>query len=211
MTDDGQMKIIKDAEFFDYVCTSQIDEETFHFLGFKFLHLLKIVRIQNDLIVMREHISRARRENLEKEKLSKLLDDPAIDHETPERRKQRLKFKFPSVTTVHHHTRSFEYHYYYLHDNAKHAVVDALCNKLRHWISPRLSYSSQERLYRSKEFGDAKSTDEISTLVDNLVRLLIALVAVLVVKNTPPADFILLGNGGIFGPGIYTNSASSGP
>ncbi|KFG80902.1 hypothetical protein MANI_015638 [Metarhizium anisopliae] len=75
MADNGQMKIVEDAEFFDYVCTSQIDEETFHFLGLKFLHLLKIVRIQNDLIVTREHISRTRRENLEKEKLSKLLDE----------------------------------------------------------------------------------------------------------------------------------------
>ncbi|KID92670.1 hypothetical protein MGU_00259 [Metarhizium guizhouense ARSEF 977] len=117
MTDDGKMETVKDAELFDYVCTSQIDEETFHFLGFKFLHHLNIVRIQNDLIVLREHISRTRRENLEKEKLSKLLNEYSED---------------------------------------------------------------SERLYRSKEFGDAKPTDEISTLVDNLVRLLIALVAVLV-------------------------------
>lgn len=75
MADDGQMKIVEDAEFFDYVCTSQIDKETFHFLGFKFLHRLNIVRIQNDLIVTREHISRTGRENLEKETLSKLLNE----------------------------------------------------------------------------------------------------------------------------------------
>ncbi|KAF5130373.1 hypothetical protein E5D57_006711 [Metarhizium anisopliae] len=75
MADDGQMKIVKDAELFDHVCTSQIDEETFHFLGFKSLHRLNIVRIQNYLIVTREHISHTRRENLEKEKLSKLLNE----------------------------------------------------------------------------------------------------------------------------------------
>ncbi|QLI66849.1 uncharacterized protein G6M90_00g041160 [Metarhizium brunneum] len=176
MADDGKMETVKDAELFDYS-----------------LHRLNIIRIQNDLIVTREHISHTRRENLEKEKFSKLLDEYSEASNYDYVHEARLsimkslsegnnasKFKFP-VTTIHHHTRPFESHYYYLHDNAKHAAVDALCNKLRHWISPQLSYSSQERLYRSKEFGDAKPTDEISTLVDNLVRLLVALVAVLVV------------------------------
>ncbi|EXV06089.1 hypothetical protein X797_000806 [Metarhizium robertsii] len=138
------MKIVKDAELFDYICTSQIDEETFHFLGFKFLHRLNIVRIQNDLIVTREHISpdmtniltfpptTALRNYDYVHEARLLLMKPLSDGNNTS------KFKFP-VTTIHHHTRPFESHYYYLHDNAKHVAVDALCNKLRHWISPRLS------------------------------------------------------------------------
>jgi len=83
--------------------------------------------------------------------------------------KQRLKFKFPSVTTAYHHTRPFESSYYYLHDNAKHPVPDILRNKLRRWLA-------QERLYRGKEFEDGKPPAEISPMVDNLVRLLIGLI-----------------------------------
>jgi len=189
-----EIEAIEGAELFDYVYTSRTEEETFHFLGFEFLHRLNIVRIQNDLIAMREDISRTRGQRLEKERLSKLLKEYTtalrdynyvhearrIDPETTEQRKQRLKLGFPTVTTAYHHTRPFESHYYYLHDNAKHPVPDILRNKLRHWLPPRLSYSAQERLYRGKEFEDGKPPAEISPLVDNLVRLFVALVAVLV-------------------------------
>lgn len=69
----------KNGELFDYVYTSRTEEETFHFLGFEFLHRLNIVRIQNDLITMRDDISRTRGQSLEKEKLSKLLNEYSGD------------------------------------------------------------------------------------------------------------------------------------
>lgn len=81
---------------------------------------------------------------------------------------------------TYHHSRPFESHYYYLHDNTKHAVPDFLRDKLRLWLPLRFSYSAQERLFRSQEFEEGKPPAEISPLVDSLVRLLIALMAVLV-------------------------------
>ncbi|KAL6401827.1 hypothetical protein AUP68_14283 [Ilyonectria robusta] len=185
---------LKDAELFNYVDTSRTEEETFHFLGFEFLHRLNIVRIQNELIEMREGISGTRGRGYDKGKLNELLNDYTtalrnynyiresnrIHSETTERRKQRLKLKFPSMTTTYQHTRPFESHYYYLHDNAKNPAPDVLRDKLRHWLPPQLSYSAQERLYRSKEFDEGKPPAEISPFVDNLVRLSVALVAVVV-------------------------------
>ncbi|OTA85627.1 hypothetical protein M434DRAFT_16063 [Hypoxylon sp. CO27-5] len=184
----------QNAELFDYVDSSRTDEETFHFLGFEFLHRLNITGIQNDLIEIKEDVFGTRGGDCDKEKLSRLLNEYTtairnynyiheahrLDYHTTERRKQRLKYKFQSMTTSYRHTRPFESHYYYLHDNARHPMPDVLRDKLRRWLPLRLSYSSQERRYRSKEFDEGKPPDEISPLVDNLVRLSVALVAVLV-------------------------------
>lgn len=59
-------------------------------------------------------------------------------------------------------------------------MPDFLRDKLRQWLPSRFSYSAQERLFRSQEFEDGKPPAEISPLVDNTVRLLVALMAVLV-------------------------------
>lgn len=74
-----EMSMFKDAELFEYTVASTNKEETFHFLGFEALHRLNIVRLQSDLIVMREEITRKGGEGLEKEKLTKLLDDYSKD------------------------------------------------------------------------------------------------------------------------------------
>ena len=79
MVDEDKIEAIKGAELFDYVYTSRTEEETFHFLGFEFLHRLNIVRIQNDLIAMREDIWRTRGQSIEEEKLSKLLNEYSED------------------------------------------------------------------------------------------------------------------------------------
>lgn len=63
------------AELMDYVHTSMSEEETFHYFGFEFLHRLNIVRIQNELLAMREHIAQNRGQDFDEEKLSKLLND----------------------------------------------------------------------------------------------------------------------------------------
>lgn len=94
-------------------------------------------------------------------------------------RKQRLKLKFPSMTTANRSSRPFESHYHYLHGTVKNPGPDVLRNKLRLWLPSRLSYSAQERLYRAKEFEDGKPPLEVSPFVDNAVRLIIALLAVL--------------------------------
>ncbi len=78
------------------------------------------------------------------------------------------------------HTRPFESHYYFLHDNSTHPASDMLRDKLRHWPPPHLSYSAQERLHRCKEFEEGKPPAEISPSVDNLVRLFVAFIAVCV-------------------------------
>lgn len=105
---------------------------------------------------------------------------PRLDPETTAVRKQRLKRHFRSITTSYRHTLPFESHYYYLHDNAKHPESDFLRDKLRHWLPPRLSYSTQERHHRRQEFEDGKPPAEVSPLVDNIVRLAVALVSVVV-------------------------------
>lgn len=105
---------------------------------------------------------------------------PRLDPETTAVRKQRLKRHFRSITTSYRHTLPFESHYYYLHDNTKHPESDFLRDKMRHWLPPRLSYSAQERQHRKQEFEDGKPPAEVSPLVDNIVRLAIALVSVVV-------------------------------
>lgn len=65
-------------DLFNYVTTSIQEEETFHFLGFEFLHRLNIVQIQNDLTRAREDIFRNRSagaESADREKLKTLLAD----------------------------------------------------------------------------------------------------------------------------------------
>jgi hypothetical protein len=100
-----------------------------------------------------------------------------LDPQTLAIRKQRLKAAFPSMTTSFRATRPFESHYYsLLHDGAG-SKPDMLRDKLRHWLPARLTYSSEERRFRSKEFDEGRSPREISDFVDNLVRLSIALVA----------------------------------
>lgn len=64
-----------DTDLFKYVSDSIDEEETFHFLGFEFLHRLNIVQIQNDIIRAREEIFRNRSAGADGEKLKKLLAD----------------------------------------------------------------------------------------------------------------------------------------
>ena len=64
-----------DAELFKYVQHTLKDEETFHFLGFEFLHRVNIVQIQNDLIAMRENVHSTRGRDFDKDRLNRLLDD----------------------------------------------------------------------------------------------------------------------------------------
>jgi hypothetical protein len=59
-------------------------------------------------------------------------------------------------------------------------MPDILRNTLRLWLPIQLSYSSEERRYRSKEFEEGQPPIEISPFVDNFVRLCIALIAVVV-------------------------------
>ena len=104
-----------------------------------------------------------------------------LDPDTTRIRKQRLKRHFLSITMPYRDSPApFESHYYYLHDNSKHPEPDFLRDKLRHWLPPRLSYSAQERHHRKQEFEDGKPPAEISPLVDNLVRLAVALTAIVV-------------------------------
>lgn len=65
----------KDFELFDYVDSSRTEEETFHFLGFEFLHRYNIVNIQNELISEKENIFCGRGTNVDKENLKRLLND----------------------------------------------------------------------------------------------------------------------------------------
>lgn len=64
-----------DTELFNYVEHTLNDEETFHYLGFEFLHRLNIVRIQNDLIAIREDMYRNRGRKFDKSNLDRLLND----------------------------------------------------------------------------------------------------------------------------------------
>ncbi|KAL2204647.1 hypothetical protein CC79DRAFT_1398905 [Sarocladium strictum] len=180
------------AELFRYVDSSRNHEETFQCLGFEFLHRLNIVRLQNEIIALREEIYRDRCQGYDKDKLSRLLHEytraiedynyihsaKRIDPSMTEVRKQRLKSSFPSITTSYLHTRPFESHYYYLHDNARQPSTDPFRDILKRWLPPYLSYSSHERQFRSREFEEGKPPAEVSPLVDNVVRLIVALVAV---------------------------------
>lgn len=207
---------MKRAELFDYVDTSRIEEERFHFLGFEFLHRLNIVRLQNELIEMKNNVLSTRCANLEEDKLTKLLDDYStscpfslnlnsllttdfllvlatavrnynyvhearrLDKHNMERRKQRLKLKFPSLTIKYRQTRPFESHYRFLNDNSHIQKPDFLRDKLRQWLPAQLSYSTHERHYRAKEYEEGEVPMEISSFVDISVRLLVSLVAVVV-------------------------------
>lgn len=67
-----------DAELFNYVAETLNEEETFHYLGFEFLHRVNIVRIQNDLIAMRENMHRVRGRNFDKDNLNRLLNEYSV-------------------------------------------------------------------------------------------------------------------------------------
>jgi hypothetical protein len=99
-----------------------------------------------------------------------------VDHRTTEDRKQRLKAGFPRMTTEFRNTRPFESHYYFLDDNS--VKVDAIRDNLRQWLPSRLSYSHHERRYRAKEFEDSKAPVEVSSFVDTLARLIVALIGI---------------------------------
>ncbi|KAI2462874.1 hypothetical protein F4781DRAFT_426824 [Annulohypoxylon bovei var. microspora] len=179
------------VELFDYVETSRTHEERFHFLGFEFLHRLNIVRLQTDLIEMKNTIFATRCTDFDEEKLNKLLHDyttavrnynyvheaQRLDEQNMENRKQRLKFKFKSLTTKYRQTRPFESHYLFLHGNSENPTPDIMRDTLRKWLPARLSYSTEERQYRSKEFEEGDMPMEISPFVDKLVRLLVSLMA----------------------------------
>ncbi|KAK8071945.1 hypothetical protein PG996_005293, partial [Apiospora saccharicola] len=181
-----------DAETFDYTDSSRTSEETFHFMGFEFLHRLNIVRLQTELISMKDDIFREPKTRYDHDKLDKLLSKYSnairnynyvheahqLDHNTSERRKQRLKHKFSSIVLSPQHTPPFESHYYYLHDNSKHPAHDTLREKLRQMLPSSLSYSANEKIYRRMEFEEGLPPVEISPFVDKLVRLLVALLAV---------------------------------
>jgi hypothetical protein len=64
-----------DYETFDYVNQSIAEEETFHFLGFEFLHRFNIVQIQNKIIKAREEIFTRRGVQTDKTRLKALLSD----------------------------------------------------------------------------------------------------------------------------------------
>lgn len=196
----SRKETIRAAELFYYADSSRNHEETFQCLGFEFLHRLNIVRLQNEIIALREEIYRDHHEGYDKDRyqgydkdtLSRLLHEytraikdynyihsaKRIDPSMTEVRKQRLKSCFKSITTSYLHTRPFESHYYYLHDNTRQPSTDALRDILKRWLPPYLSYSSHERQFRSREFEDGKPPAEVSPLVDNVVRLIVAMVAV---------------------------------
>lgn len=67
-----------DAELFNYVAESLKEEETFHYLGFEFLHRVNIVRIQNDLIAIRENMHRTRGRTFDKDNLTRILNDYSV-------------------------------------------------------------------------------------------------------------------------------------
>ncbi|KAH6967932.1 hypothetical protein BKA56DRAFT_679066 [Ilyonectria sp. MPI-CAGE-AT-0026] len=189
----NNLQVPKHSELFSYVCSSIQDEEVFHFMGFELLHRLNIVQLQNDLISIKEDVLRTRGAGVDTERLKKLLNDYTtavqnynyvhlqrrLDHHTAERRKQRLKRNFISMTTSYRHSRPFETHYYYLHSNA-HPTPDVLRDKLRRWLPSRLSYSAQERLHRNKEYEEGQPPIEISPFVDKIVRLCMAILAILI-------------------------------
>ena len=66
---------VSDRELFDYVNTSLVEEETFHFLGFEFLHRFNIVHIQNEIIKAREEIFSNEGCCMDKMRLRTLLAD----------------------------------------------------------------------------------------------------------------------------------------
>lgn len=66
---------LEENELFNYVEHTLNDEETFHYLGFESLHRLNIVRIQNDLIAIREDMYRNRGRKFDKAKLDRLLNN----------------------------------------------------------------------------------------------------------------------------------------
>jgi hypothetical protein len=92
-----------DPDLFNYVTTSIEEEETFHFLGFEFLHRLNIVQIQNDIARAREDIFRNRSAGADREKLKTLLADYSKlltqQHEESERTPQKNKNKNKTLTT----------------------------------------------------------------------------------------------------------------
>ena len=102
-----------------------------------------------------------------------------LDPDDTEKRKERLKYQFRSITMSHRYSRPFESHYYWLHDSAADNRPDVLRDAARRWLPVRLSYSLYERRFRSKEFEEGKPPVEISAFVDNLVRLSVACVAIL--------------------------------
>ena len=69
-------------ELLDYVGFSTKHEETFHFLGFEFLHRLNIVRIQNNLIAFKEGIVRDGENGFDHERLTTLLESYGINFVT---------------------------------------------------------------------------------------------------------------------------------
>ncbi|KAK8122843.1 hypothetical protein PG984_011513 [Apiospora sp. TS-2023a] len=170
-----------DAEIFDYTDSSRASEETFHFMGFEFLHRLNIVRLQTELISMKENIFREPKTCNAANAIRNynyVHEAHRLDYNASERRNQRLKHKFPSIVLSPQHTPPFESHYYYLHDNSRRPAHDALQEKLRQMLPSSLSYSANERIYRRMEFEEGLPPVEISPFVDKLVRLLVALLAV---------------------------------
>lgn len=75
MAVDSQHGPPNNSEVFDYVNHSIRDEETFHFLGFEFLHRLNIVQIQNQLIAAKEDIVSNKGTKFNQQRLKELLDD----------------------------------------------------------------------------------------------------------------------------------------
>lgn len=69
---------LEETGLFNYVEHTLNDEETFHYLGFEFLHRLNIVRIQNDLIAIREDMYRNRGRKFDKANLDRLLSDYSV-------------------------------------------------------------------------------------------------------------------------------------
>ncbi|KAK0741610.1 hypothetical protein B0T21DRAFT_359764 [Apiosordaria backusii] len=170
----------------EYVKRSLEAEEEFHFLRFEFLQRLNITQIQLDLIRMKSNINGdGALSDVNKSLLTSRLADYATainNYHTlrskrllprPEmrRRKFLLQRFFQSQTLD--KGDPFSSHYSYFTDDTTH--IDPLRALFMHHLPSWFTFSHEERIEREKEYNDGKPPKDVSTPVDRLARLSVAI------------------------------------
>ncbi|KAK0619026.1 hypothetical protein B0T14DRAFT_518430 [Immersiella caudata] len=172
-----------------YVRQSLDDEEEFHFLRFEFLQRLNIVQIQRDLIRLKSNISRENAVSIENSQvLEQRLKDYALaiknykdlrsKRAVPKREMRRRKLLLQRFlqSPATDFEDPFQSHYSFLEDEVD-TKVDPLRRTLMRHLPVWFTYSPQEKGDRKKEYSEGKLPHAVSTPVDRLARLLIALIS----------------------------------
>lgn len=168
-----------------YVDSSLREEEDFHFLRFEYLQRLNLT---NFYITLAHQKSRLKKEGLRSEedgaKLQKLLRDYATairDYRYLHSSKavpvtksgERKALLEASLRFEDGFPHSFASHYHFFEDET--AQIDPLRRSLMASLPKVLTFSSEEKGRRAREYHDGDPPHQVSTFVDRLARFLIAL------------------------------------